>query len=304
MLLEIVGNIMSILSSIESFQYFYSLLDTAFVSIISSIIYLIFARLIERISKIKTRYTMKKFIALVIILIDFIIVVSIFVRNTSIVIVSAGLFSAGIAFSLRDPITSLIAWFVIVFLRPFSIGERIKVGEEEGDVVDINAFFFTLMEINQWTSADLYTGRLVEVPNNQIMTAQIVNFSKGFNYLWDNIDVPVFYNADIDEISSMLKEIARSVTEKYFEKATKEYTRLKKKYFIERGVFEPRIFVSFNDNYALLSLRYITDLWERKTTETAISTEILRKFKLKGIEIASSSLIVSNKSDLENSRKK
>ena len=63
MLLEIVGNIMSILSSIESFQYFYSLLDTAFVSIISSIIYLIFARLIERISKIKTRYTMKKFIA-------------------------------------------------------------------------------------------------------------------------------------------------------------------------------------------------------------------------------------------------
>lgn len=295
---------MSILSSIESFQYFHSLLDTAFVSIISSIIYLIFARLIERISKIKTRYTMKKFIALVIILIDFIIVVSIFVRNTSIVIVSAGLFSAGIAFSLRDPITSLIAWFVIVFLRPFSIGERIKVGEEEGDVVDINAFFFTLMEINQWTSADLYTGRLVEVPNNQIMTAQIVNFSKGFNYLWDNIDVPVFYNADIDEISSMLREIARSVTEKYFEKATKEYTRLKKKYFIERGVFEPRIFVSFNDNYTLLSLRYITDLWERKTTETAISTEILRKFKLKGIEIASSSLIVSNKSDLENSRKK
>ena len=295
---------MSILSSIESFQYFYAILDTALVIIISLIIYLIFVRLIEGISKIKTRYTMKKFIALVIILIDFIIVVSIFVRNTSIVIVSAGLFSAGIAFSLRDPITSLIAWFVIVFLRPFSIGERIKVGEEEGDVVDINAFFFTLMEINQWTSADLYTGRLVEVPNNQIMTAQIVNFSKGFNYLWDNIDVPVFYNADIDEISSMLREIARSVTEKYFEKATKEYTRLKKKYFIERGVFEPRIFVSFNDNYTLLSLRYITDLWERKTTETAISTEILRKFKLKGIEIASSSLIVSNKSDLENSRKK
>ncbi|MCW6169100.1 MAG: mechanosensitive ion channel family protein [Thermoplasmatales archaeon] len=293
---------MSILSSIESFQYFYAILDTAFVVIISSIIYLIFAKFIEKISKIKTRYTMKKFIALVIILIDFIIVVSIFVKNTSIVIVSAGLFSAGIAFSLRDPITSLIAWFVIIFLRPFSIGERIKIGNEEGDVVDINAFFFTLMEINQWTSADLYTGRLVEVPNNQIMTAQIVNFSKGFNYLWDNIDVPVFYNSDIDQISSMLKEIAKSVTEKYFEKATKEYTRLKKKYFIERGIFEPRIFVSFNDNYALLSLRYITDLWERKTTETEISTEILRKFKLKGIQIASSSLIVSNKSDLENGR--
>ena len=293
---------MSILSSIESFQYFYAILDTAFVVIISSIIYLIFAKFIEKISKIKTRYTMKKFIALVIILIDFIIVVSIFVKNTNIVIVSAGLFSAGIAFSLRDPITSLIAWFVIIFLRPFSIGERIKIGNEEGDVVDINAFFFTLMEINQWTSADLYTGRLVEVPNNQIMTAQIVNFSKGFNYLWDNIDVPVFYNSDIDQISSMLKEIAKSVTEKYFEKATKEYTRLKKKYFIERGIFEPRIFVSFNDNYALLSLRYITDLWERKTTETEISTEILRKFKLKGIQIASSSLIVSNKSDLENGR--
>ena len=54
---------MSILSSIESFQYFYAILDTALAIIISLIIYLIFVRLIEGISKIKTRYTMKKFIA-------------------------------------------------------------------------------------------------------------------------------------------------------------------------------------------------------------------------------------------------
>lgn len=100
----------------------------------------------------------------------------------------------------------------------------------------------------------------------------------------------------------MLKNIAKRATEKYFAKATEEYESLKKRYYIERGVFEPRVFVSFNDNYAVLSLRYITDLWERKQTETTISAEILREFKARGIEIASSSIIVTKKNNEEGSK--
>lgn len=137
---------------------------------ISLTIYKIISRVINKISSVKTRYKLRKFFGLIIGLIDLIIFLSLFVKDTSILLVSAGLFSAGIAFSLRDPITSLIAGVVIIFFKPFTIGERIKVGNEEGDVIDINAFFFTIMEIKQWTAADLYTGRVVEIPNNQIMT--------------------------------------------------------------------------------------------------------------------------------------
>ncbi len=154
--------LVSTLSLIEAFPYTPLIVDLVVIILVSLIIYLLLAHLTERIGKIKTRYSLRKLIGLVTTLVDFVVIISIFVKNTSIVLVSAGLFSAGIAFSLRDPITSLIAWLVILFLRPFGIGDRIKIIEEEGDVVDINAFFITIMEINQWTSGDIYTGRLVE----------------------------------------------------------------------------------------------------------------------------------------------
>jgi small-conductance mechanosensitive channel len=286
---------MNPISFVESLPYFGIILEMVIAIIISLVIYKIISGVISKISSIKTRYNLRKFFGLMIGMIDLIIFLSLFVKDTSILLVSAGLFSAGIAFSLRDPITSLIAWVVIIFFKPFTIGERIKVGNEEGDVIDINAFFFTIMEIKQWTAADLYTGRVVEIPNNQIMTIEVINFSKGFNFLWDNIDIPLFYDVDIEEVTSVLKEIAISVTSRFFEEAGKQYEKMKTKYYIERGIIEPQVFVSFNSNYVLVNLRYITDLWDRKKTETAISKLILSEFKKRNIGIASSSVIVTTK---------
>ena len=46
----------------------------------------------------KQRYNLKKILAIIILFIDFVIIISIFVNNSSIVALSAGLFSAGVAF--------------------------------------------------------------------------------------------------------------------------------------------------------------------------------------------------------------
>jgi small-conductance mechanosensitive channel len=209
----------------------------------------LFSKLIAKISDIKQRYNLKKLLTGILIFIDFVIIVSMVVNNSSIVALSAGLFSAGIAFSLRDPLTSLLAWIIILFMKPIKVGDRIKIGTEEGDIIDINMFFITLMEINDWVEGDLYTGRIVEIPNNQIMRSDVINFSKSFDYIWDNITIPILFNSDYKNIAKEIKNIANAKTKVFFEGAMKDYEKLKRTYYISRGDINPTVFISFNDNY-------------------------------------------------------
>ena len=51
-----------------------------------------------------------------------------------------GLVSAGIAIALKDPLTNITGWMFILWRAPFTVGDRIEVGQNAGDVIDINFF--------------------------------------------------------------------------------------------------------------------------------------------------------------------
>ncbi|MCK5643826.1 MAG: mechanosensitive ion channel, partial [Gammaproteobacteria bacterium] len=75
-----------------------------------------------------------------------------------------GLLAAGVAIALKDIVANGAGWIFIVWRRPFSVGDRIQIGENAGDVIDIRLFEFTLLEIGNWVDADQSTGRIVHVP--------------------------------------------------------------------------------------------------------------------------------------------
>jgi small-conductance mechanosensitive channel len=68
----------------------------------------------------------------------------------------------------------------IVARRPFGPGDRIKIGPHAGDVVDRGIFQFAIMEIGNWVQADQGTGRMIHVPNAQVFTEPLANYSDGF----------------------------------------------------------------------------------------------------------------------------
>lgn len=286
---------MNIFQYILHSPYFVDGLDIAIIVLTLSVIYWLASRVLDSVTHARTRYSLKRFVRAILVIIGFVLVISLFIRQTTILIASVGLLSAGLSFSLRDPITSIFEYFVIMIFKPVKVGDRVKVQNEEGDIIDINAFFITLMEIKQWTDGDLYTGRIVEVPNNILMSSELINFSKGFNFLWDNITIPIYYDENWKEVIDIARGVAHDVTERFFEQAREEYEALKKNYLIERGTFEPQVFVSFTDNYIKLNLRYMTELWSRKRTESEISSRILEEFGRRGIEVASSSIVVQNR---------
>ncbi len=79
-----------------------------------------------------------------------------------------GLLSAGLAIALQDLIKDMAGWVFILTRTPFKVGDRIQVGDNAGDVVDIRLFQFTLNEIGNWVQADQSTGRVIHINNSVV----------------------------------------------------------------------------------------------------------------------------------------
>lgn len=76
----------------------------------------------------------------------------------------------GVVFSLgsSSAIGNMIAGLVITYMRPYKLGDRIKVGQISGDVVEKSAFVTKLRTIKN---------EEITIPNSTILTSSTINFS-------------------------------------------------------------------------------------------------------------------------------
>jgi len=123
-----------------------------------------------------------------------------------------GLLSAGIAIALSDVLKNVAGWVLIVFRRPFKVGDRIEVGPDAGDVIDIGVFRFTLMEIRNWVDADQTTGRILHVPNATVFSEPLANYNEGFPYIWVEIPVTVTFESDWQHAQDMVARVIQRHT--------------------------------------------------------------------------------------------
>ncbi|MBI2580509.1 mechanosensitive ion channel, partial [Candidatus Woesearchaeota archaeon] len=100
-------------------------------------------------------------------------------------ITSIGLLAAGLTLALQRPLLNLAGWFSIVAKKPFRIGDRVDIGAIGGYVHEI-ALMHTHLSL---VEKDEQTGRIVYVPNEQVLTQPIVNYTKGTQLVWDHVRV-------------------------------------------------------------------------------------------------------------------
>ncbi len=84
----------------------------------------------------------------------------------SVVITGLGLTGLVLGFALKDVLSNFVAGLLLLFLRPFRIGDQIVVGETEGTVERIEL---------RATKVRAYDGRLVLLPNAEVFSSRIVN---------------------------------------------------------------------------------------------------------------------------------
>ena len=123
-----------------------------------------------------------------------------------------GLLTAGLAIALKDLIIDFVGWLVILIKSPFKIGDRIQVGDNAGDVVDISILHFTLLEIGKWEEGGQSTGRLTLVPNAKVLTEYVSNYTAEFPYLWNEIPITISFESDWRKAKQMFLSIVQEET--------------------------------------------------------------------------------------------
>ena len=189
-----------------------------------------------------------------------------------------GLVSAGVAIALKDILVNLAGWIFLVWRRPFNVGDRIQIGRHAGDVIDVRLFHFTLNEIGNWVQADQSTGRIIHIPNGQVITEVIANYSEGFEYIWNEIPVVVTFESDWEKAKEILLEIVTRDSADIVKAAEESVRETTRKFMIFYTNLTPTVYTSVNDSGVVLTPRYLVQPRKRRVTEQKIWEDILRAF--------------------------
>jgi small-conductance mechanosensitive channel len=240
--------------------------------------YLVLRFLRKRVKDAKQKYKWRKYITYVIVPLGIYMVANVWIEEFQSISTYLGLLSAGIAIALREPLVNLAGWLFIIWRHPFSVGDRIQIGNNFGDVVDQRIFQFTIMEIGNWVDAEQYTGRMVHVPNSKVFTEVQANYSDGFSFIWNEIPILVTFESDWHKAKKILIEIALRHGKDFGENAEREVNKSQSDLMIYNPDFMPTVYSSVRDSGVELTIRYTTPLRKRRTTEQAIWEDVLEEF--------------------------
>lgn len=178
------------------------------------------------------------------------------IPTTSIVaILGAGTLAIGLA--LQDSLGNLAAGVVLIFLRPYRVGDYVEISGEEGFVTEIQLFHTML------TTRD---NKNVMVPNNDALDNNIINYSKT-----ELIRVDLIYGIGYGDDLLKAKRILREIAE--------DNDKIMKDPAPEVVVWE------LGDSSVNFSIRAYVRVRDEPAVKFAVTEQVKLRFDAAGIEI-------------------
>jgi small-conductance mechanosensitive channel len=180
-------------------------------------------------------------------------------------IAGAGILGVALGFAAKDTLSNLIAGVLLIIDRPFEVGDRIEVWRAPagsaswGDVIDIGL---------RATKIKTTDNIVIIIPNNEIMTRDIVNYTIINTKIRVRVNVGIAYDADLALAKKTVLAVAGEIDWIASEPAPKVVVR------------------SFGESSVELQLRvWIPDARRRMDTISEVTDRIKERFDEQGIEI-------------------
>ncbi|WP_244605555.1 mechanosensitive ion channel family protein [Halorussus marinus] len=175
-------------------------------------------------------------------------------------LVGAGFLGIIVGMAARQTLGSLLAGFVLMFSRPFEIGDWVEVAEEEGIVTDISI-------VN--TRIQTFSGEYVMIPNDIVSGEKIINKSRK-GRLRIEVEVGIDYEADVERATALATDAMKGLDEIL-------------------SVPTPQVVVQrFGDSAVVLGLRFWIDKpssRRRWRARTAVVKSVKAAFDREGVKI-------------------
>ena len=137
----------------------------------------------------------------VILLIAFVAGLGSFGIETTSIIAVIGAAGLAVGLALQGTLSNVAAGVMLLFLRPFKVGDWMETGSVSGTVIEIGLFS---------TIINTFDNIYISVPNSSIWGSIIINHSK-YNTRRMDLDIGISYNTDLDYAEQTLMALATDV---------------------------------------------------------------------------------------------
>ena len=166
--------------------------------------------------------------------------------------------------------------------KAYSVGDRIQIEKHRGDVIDVNFFSTTILEVGPGRPFHLRTGRTIVIPNSKLLISSVVNESYMKGLVLHVFTVPLSMGDNWERAEKILLEAAQQECKPYVEPARARMEQLERVHGLEGVTLEPRVSMTLPEAGKLnLVVRFPAPVGRQGRIEQAI----LRRF-LKGYQTA------------------
>jgi small-conductance mechanosensitive channel len=123
-----------------------------------------------------------------------------FASELSSIVTFAGLITAGLAVAMQSVLVSIVGYFFLIGKYGLRIGDRVQIGEVNGEIIELGMVRMYLMEFAGRNSANP-TGRVAAFPNSVVFQVSSGLFKQipGVNFAWH--DITLSLPAGVDDAS-------------------------------------------------------------------------------------------------------
>ncbi len=238
--------------------------------------------LIVRVRDDAARFNLRRIIRLVATIGLGLVALSLIFANWYTALASLGLMSLILGFALQTPITSFIGWIYILVHSPYRVGDRIRIGDATGDVIDVGYLDTTLWEFGgQYLSTDHPSGRIIKFPNSNVLSAAVYNYSWPlFPYVWNEVKFNIAYDSDLEFVAQVMEDVATEEIGAEMSERVREYRNLLAGTPVDEIQVQEKPVVLFRvgDNTWLEAIvRYLVDPKEAGRVKTLLIRKMLKR---------------------------
>jgi potassium efflux system protein len=172
----------------------------------------------------------------------------------------AAALTVGLGFGLQEIFANFVSGLILLFERPFRVGDVISVGDLTGRVTRIRTRATTILD---------FDNREIVVPNKNFITGQLLNWTLSDAMTRLTVKVGVAYGTDPDEVHRLLLQVAEDHP------------------LVVRDPEPCSWFLAFGASSLDFELRvFVAALGDRLQVTSDLHREVARRFAEHGIEIA------------------
>jgi small-conductance mechanosensitive channel len=223
---------------------------TFFALLIVTLIYVIFSLVSRRITRKSIRERFKVRLFYVMTFIFLLLVIHTWLRGFGPIFAVIGVVFAALIVTNKETIMNFTGFLIIQWRELFTEDDHIQIGTVNGVVKKIGILYLTILEYMP-SSEKLATGRVMYIPNAQVITGQVTNYSQTSHFLAYHVSLVITPDSDLALAVETIQTIIQQVLTEHYQgkpEYAKEYLAHKNKRYSGLVDWNPFVDVSFHQD--------------------------------------------------------